>query len=193
MRQIEFERHHDYGCEVPPCSRRDLVEVAHAVHKRLGYEGSGPFPIMQLVEHVFPFLYEDYEFEVVGEGEMGDEFGKTWPDEHRICIREDVYEAAVRGVGFARMVVAHEASHLIKHEGVPLMMASREATASMPAYRSSEWQANALAGSLLMPACKIVGMTAEEIVEVYQVSLSAAEIHLSAMKKEVGRWLFPRL
>lgn len=193
MKQIKFVDQHDYGCEVPACSRKDLILSAHEIHRALGYKGEGAFPILKLAEHVFFRVYENYAFEVVSEEEMGDDLGKTYPDEHVIKIREDVYDAAAQGQGFARMVIAHECAHLLKHEGVPVAMACRKASKELPAYKSSEWQANALAGSLLMPASKIINLSIQEIVETYGVSFSAACAQKKAIRKEAGKWLIPQL
>ncbi len=193
MVKINFADQHDYGYEVPPCSRRDLVEHAHAIHKAIGYKGDGPFPILELVEKGFYYLYDDYVFEVVSEAEMGDDLGKTWPNEHVIRVREDVYEAACEGQGFARMILGHESSHLLRHEGIPVSMACRKADKHLPAYKSSEWQANAMSGALLMPSCKIIEMSIDEIVEKYQVSTGAAEMQLCSIRKEARKWRIPEL
>lgn len=47
-------------------------------------------------------------------------------------------------VGFSRMTVAHEVAHLLWHEKVPVSLARRRAGRDLPAYRTSEWQADAL-------------------------------------------------
>lgn len=190
---IRLKDHHDYGWEVPPCSRRELLKQAHAIHKVLGYMGDGPFPILKLAEHVFYKVYEGYDFDIATEADLGDDLGKTYPDKHLIRIREDVYNAAVQGQGLARAVVAHECGHLLLHQDIPVAMARREATKELPAYKSSEWQANAMAGALLMPASKIIDLDPHEIVEKYQVSLSAAETQLRAVRKEAQRWRLPQL
>lgn len=190
---IKFKDHHDYGWEVPPRSRRELLMHAHTIHEVLGYKGDSPFPILKLAEHVFYKVYEDYDFEVATEVELGDDLGKTFPDKHLIRIREDVYKAAVQGQGLARAVVAHECGHLLLHQNIPVAMARREATKELPAYKSSEWQANAMAGALLMPASKIIDLSPAEIVERYGVSFSAAETQLRAVRKEVQRWRIPQL
>lgn len=193
MKPIKFTDQHDYGWEVPACSRKDLILHAHAIHKTIGYKGDGPFPILKLVEHVFSKVYEDYNFDIATETELGDNLGKTYPDKHLIRIREDVYNAAVQGQGLARAVVAHECGHLLLHQGIPMAMARREATRELPAYKSSEWQANAIAGALLMPASKIIGLSPTEIIRKYNVSHSAAQTQLYAVRKEATRWQLPQL
>lgn len=174
----------DYGYEVPACSRRELLEIAHVIHKATGYQGEGPFPILHLVENIFPIVYGSYDFMVASEEELGNKMGETFPNEHIMKIREDIYEAACMGNPFARSTIGHEASHQIKHEGIQLAFA-RKADHNLPAYKSSEWQANALSGALLMPGCKISTLSIEEICETFQVTESAAKIQQDAIKKEL--------
>lgn len=193
MKIIQFRDQHDYGYEVPPCSRKQLIDHAHSIHKALGYTGESAFPILELVEFVFSAVYENFSFEILSEKEMGDDLGLIFPDQHLIKLREDVYDAAVAGQGFGRMVVAHESSHLLRHEKIPVSLARRKATKEIPSFRSSEWQANAMAGALLMPASKILGMSTEEIVEKYKVTQAAAETQLRKVTEGVEKWPIPQL
>lgn len=96
----QIKDQHDYGYEVPPCSRKQLIDHAHSIHKAVGYTGETAFPILELIEFVFPAVYDDFDFVILPEPEMGDDFGLTLPDEHVIKLREDVYEAAEAGQGF---------------------------------------------------------------------------------------------
>lgn len=184
---------HDYGYEVPPCSRKQLVDHAHSIHKAVGYTGDGAFPILELVEFVFPAVYDDFNLEILPEAEMGDDFGLTFPDQHIIKLREDVYEAAASGHGFGRMVVAHESSHLLRHEKIPVSLARRKATKEIPSFRSSEWQANAMAGALLMPASKIIDMSVQEIIDKYKVTQAAAKTQLRKIREGARKWPIPKL
>ena len=67
-------------------------------------------------------------------------------------------------------------------------MARKQATKSAPAYRSSEWQANAFGGALLMPADKIIKLTPEQISALYNVTITAANTQLKAVKEKGGLW-----
>ena len=44
---------------------------------------------------------------------MPNKCGETFPAEKKIQIREDIYQAAIEGDGFARYSVAHEVGHLL--------------------------------------------------------------------------------
>lgn len=175
--------HRDSGFEVPACSREDLLRFAATVHKAIGYERETPFPVMKFVEHILPEIYPDYLLEIVEKHNMEDKFGETFPHKHHIRLREDVYLAAADNNPFARSTVMHECSHCMWHDDVPIAMARREAKA-LPAFRSSEWQANALAGALMMPFEKVVSMSPEEIVAKYNVTITAARKQLDAAKRE---------
>lgn len=173
----------DRGFEVPPCSRLDLLLYADAIHGAVGYDGSAAFPILGFMELILPQVYPDVAFEVVPPGSLGDKFGETFPAEHLIRLTQDIYDAAAAGDGFSRMTVAHEVAHLLWHEKVPIALARKRAGRDLPAYRSSEWQANALAGALLMPIRKVIHMDPYEVQEKYLVSPSAARIQTAKVRK----------
>ncbi len=188
MRKINYEMTHDYGYEVPPHSREDLTRLAHLVHQISGYKGVGPFPIMRFVELVLPEIYEDFELQVLRPRELGEKLGETYPSRHLIRLRQDIYDTAVDGQPLARMTVAHETGHLLVHNNIPIALARKQATKSIPAYRSSEWQANAFGGALLMPADKIIRLEPEEICELYNVTITAASTQLKAVRGKGAMW-----
>ncbi|VTT97600.1 Marine sediment metagenome DNA, contig: S01H1_L05206 OS=marine sediment metagenome GN=S01H1_13610 PE=4 SV=1: DUF955 [Gemmataceae bacterium] len=84
--------------------------------------------------------------------------GLAFPD-GRILVSEETYTSAVRNLGRARMTLAHESYHGIRHcrqlrqqlvhRDGRLVLARR---GSIPPYRDPEWQANTFAAALLMPA-----------------------------------------
>ena len=168
------------GIEVPPLSRAQLRMEALALWRVLGLDRRKEFPVMQMLEHGLYGLYPDYEFSVETMGAMGDDHGRSYPDSHRILIREDVYSGACERRGRDRFTVMHEISHLLLHEGVPVAL--KRSSADIPAYRNSEWQADALAGEILMPNPEIRGMTVQEIASVYGVSANAAMTQLKASR-----------
>ena len=168
------------GMKVPPCSRRDLRAIAENVHRELRYDGKTPFPVVEVVEWVLPKLIPGFEFCILSKTEMGDDHGRTYPDKHLMFIRDDVYEGACKGYGRDRFTIGHELSHQLLHEGVDVSLART----NLPhvAYEDSEWQADALSGELLMPYKNICGLTVEQVMNTYQVSLSAARTQLKVAK-----------
>ena len=186
MKKPTVRPRYDYGHEVPPLSRAVILNCARTIHDLVGYDLDKPFPILKFAEHVLPDLFPDFDWEIGKKDELGESFGVTYPHEHRIIIREDVYEAACDGNPFGRTVVAHECGHFLLHENVPMAMAKRSA-ANLPAYRSSEWQANAFAGALLMPAERIAVMNVADIASRYLVTSTAAKTQRDAVRKELAR------
>lgn len=164
------------GMKMPPCSRRNLRAIAANVHKALRYDGTSPFPVVEVVELVLPKLVPGFEFQVISKTEMGDDHGRTYPDKRLMYIREDVYEGACRGNGRDRFTIGHELSHQLLHEGIDVTLARSDLRHET--YEDSEWQADALSGELLMPFDKIRKLTANQIVDAYQVSPSAARTQL---------------
>lgn len=164
------------GMKVPPYSRRNLRAIAANVHKALRYDGTSPFPVVKVVELVLPKIIPDFEFQVVSKAVLDEEHGRTYPDKHLMYIREDVYEGACKGRGRDRFTIGHELSHQLLHEGIDVSLARSDS--QHETYEDSEWQANALAGELLMPFDNIHELTADQIADIYQVSLAAAKTQL---------------
>ncbi|MBQ9006577.1 MAG: ImmA/IrrE family metallo-endopeptidase [Atopobiaceae bacterium] len=131
---------------------------------------------MKFLEFALPMLFPDFELEILTMEEMGEKHGETLPDKHIIRIREDIYDRACAGKGRDRFTVCHEMGHLFMHAHLDVSMARTRG--SYPAYESSEWQANAFAGELLMPHDAIVGMDIREVADRFMVSESAAEKQL---------------
>lgn len=163
-----------------PVSRNALRGLARQVRVLADCEDSLYFDIVRFVEQDLYRWDSEYEFEVVERATMGDCHGRTYPDKHKIEIREDVYENAVAGKGRDRLTIAHEVGHYLLHESENLALARAEC---IPDYRDPEWQATAFGGELLVPAHLVQGMTVEEVAEKCGVSLPSARYQLAKQKK----------
>lgn len=141
------------------------------------------FQIVQFLDITLTKNFDKYSFEVLSKDDMGDAHGLTYPDKGRILIREDVYKQAYLGKERDRMTLAHELGHLILHPGLGLARMSPKA--NIKPYASSEWQANAFAGELLVSADHIEGWESEyEIAEKFGVSFEAAKIQRDVFIKD---------
>lgn len=159
----------------PPLSRNDIRRIARFFRKILGLEDEKTFPIVEVFEWGMPLIDEEFVYDIQPIEKMGTRHGLTYPDQHLIVIREDVYERATRGAGRDRLTIAHEIGHYIMHDPKKLALARTERDdMELPAYLDPEWQANAFAGELLAPAYIIRGMTPEEVVFKCKVSMDAA-------------------
>lgn len=163
------------GYEVPPLGRKDIRRTADTIRRVFQIDETKPFPVMKFLEQVMPMLFDSFNYEVLSEKEMGEAHGRSFPNNHVIHLREDVYDRACEGYGRDRLTVMHEISHQFLHEGVSVSLAR---TRSLPAFKDSEWQANALAGEILMPYRQIRAMSQELVVATYDVTPAAAATQL---------------
>jgi hypothetical protein len=172
--------------EVPPLSRKDIRAFTDQIRARLGIT-TPYFPILRVVELVLPKLVEGFYLEVCDEAEMTRRFGRgchgmTFPDENVMHIREDVYNRARHDQGRDRLTIAHELAHLLLHSGLRF---ARRASASTPAYASSEWQANAFAGELLVSHRHVSQCrTLHDAARLFKVSVAAAEKQWEVFRKD---------
>lgn len=135
------------GLPVPIRSRDEIGMIARAIRTRFHDTNTRLCPIVELVEVV-----ARRGFEVVMEDEIGHNYGLTYPDQDRLLVRADVYDAACDGKGWAREVMAHELGHLVLHRGIPMPFTSPEKTSgTCPVLGDSEWQANTFSELILAP------------------------------------------
>lgn len=169
--------------EVPPRSRKELRQIADNV--RTIFSVKTPYlDIARLVDVDLQNAWPEYIFEVCDEDELGDMHGSTFPDAGNIRIRLDVYEGAIAGKGRDRLTIAHELGHLILHANLGMARRLTDQT-TLPAYKSSEWQANAFAAELLVSAQYADAVEGEEAAaEIFGVSEVAAEYQWNVWKKE---------
>lgn len=173
---------------VPGRSRRDIRKLAELVRSTLKIEDPH-FPIEKVLEWAVPTIWDDYVFAVKDKATMGPDHGRTFPDEHRIEIRDDVYLRACAGEGRDRFTLAHEFGHLLMHRGVlSLGRTNQEKKEDVPAYADSEWQANTFAAELLMPVTAVRAATsAYDLAGTCGVSDAAAALRIELLTKNGDR------
>jgi hypothetical protein len=174
--------------QVPPMSRKQIRGIAaniRKINKELTGQDDPYFPIVEFLDVTLPRHYEDFSLEILEPVFMGDAHGLTYPDEDRIQIRLDVYQRAHQGQGRDRMTMAHELGHLVLHTGLGL--ARMAPSGDIKPYHSSEWQASALAGELLVSYEHIGNCcSALEAAMKFGVTTEAANLQWSVFRKE---WL----
>ena len=164
---------------VPPRSRADLRSTAAQLLELCRIKT--PYvPIVEILEHHLTDFGVVYEY--MTREEMGLDHGRSFPDEGRIQIREDVYDRACEGRGRDRLTIAHEIGHVVLHGGLSLQRTAVNPS-SIKTYENSEWQADAFAGELLMPLrwlrARCTGPP--DVAETFGVSESAAWTHWNAL------------
>lgn len=124
-----------------------------------------------------------------------DQEGITWLEPERKLVKVGISESTAVGlVGGAPRAIfcfAHELGHGILHRQDMLARADAadylddgRGTFGHPFSRDSEWQANAFAAALLMPAKGIPeGADAAAVADMFGVSMEAAEIRLRRLAR----------
>ncbi|WP_375639618.1 MULTISPECIES: ImmA/IrrE family metallo-endopeptidase [unclassified Bartonella] len=166
--------------EVPPRSWHKISYLAGLFRRELQLSDVQYFPVMEFIEHILPNMKRDFHLRIADKKELGNVGGLTDPQGKFIVLREDIYRDAYDGNGRARFTVAHEFAHLFLHTNLPLqrVIDSHE----IPAYRSSERQADQFAAELLMPRSGMPKFkTPEEIAKCYKVSLQAAKVRMKTL------------
>jgi len=179
--------------EVPPLSREKIRAVVRGV-RRIACQLAGRpddqpyFDLVRFLDVVLPaYAGDDYAVEILDIHDMQHHHGEAHalaiPAEQTILVREDIWQRAECGHGRDRLTLAHELGHLVLHSKPTF--ARRIGDTQIPAYRDSEWQANAFAGELLVSAgfvrrCR----SPQEAARIFGVSEHAAQTQWSAFRKD---------
>lgn len=164
------------GFKVPPLSTETIFSTANEIRKRLHPSTSHFIDIVRVLEINLPLLIPEFVFEVCAIDELGNDHGRTYPEQMRIQIREDVYERAILEQGRDRFTLAHELGHLVLHPSAPFTHNTTN-TSNMKIYENSEWQADTFASAFLMPDELIKDcINIDGIVRKCKVSISAAKV-----------------
>jgi len=130
-------------------------------------------------------------YNVVDDGKMGDDDGKTEFIENEVVIsvKRSVHQKAVWGDGRARMTLAHELGHGVMHYGVPMFRgAGATGTTDLShanAAESAEHQAKVFASGFLIDDTVAAKLSSpEEISTEFLVSLEAAKICFERLAEE---------
>lgn len=189
------------GFIVPPISRRRLRALAKLMRQDQGIALEASFPIVRFLECMLPKRDPAFRIEVVEPCLLADgEHARTtcMNEEIIIEVRSDVYKGACENRGRDRFTLTHELGHYLLH-GRFLSGASRCCTLQSVkeyiqiegeepcSYRNSEWQAEAFAGELLMPADIIQYLDESAIVERFGVSSGVASRQKGLLIKEIQR------
>lgn len=168
--------------EVPPMSRGDLRKIAQSLRNLLNVK-TPYFPIIGLLESMDVLFGIDYDY--IDDVEWDKRYGKHVHaqydlDKKTIFIKESVYERANQNYGRDRFTIAHEIAHaiLISDNKVKFCRVDKSAE-RIPLYKNPEWQADCLAGELLVPYSLCRNMSEMQIVRECAVTRSAAHIQKS--------------
>lgn len=170
--------------EVRPRSRGDIREEAVRARRVLNLP-PGPIDCEYLIEELFKF---GVIVDVVEPGVLPPGVEATYEPapSSTFYIRQDVYDDMCKGSGRGLFTLGHELGHIVlgHRRGALNRTVSYR---SIPAYRNSEWQADAFSGEFTMPLDEIVSkdlFTVEKLAAHFRVSERAAAVRLSVLKQD---------
>ena len=162
-----------------PLSREQIRRITMQVRKACGMEKELYFPIVEFIEWGLCDPENNFNYEIVPEGEMEDTYGTTNTACNIMKIREDVYNGAVKGVPRDRFTLCHELGHYFLHQ--PSFVSY--ARGNIPAYCQPEWQANTFAAELMAPYYLVRNMSSYVIAVKCGMSKKAATIQYNTYHK----------
>ena len=101
-------------------------------------------------------------------------------DENLVYIKESVWIEAEQDIGRSRFTLTHELCHYLLIR--VFEFGYKEVEKEPKKYKDPDWQADFLAGALLMDFEKTEGMTVAQLIDLCKVSEEAAIVHISAAK-----------
>lgn len=162
--------------ETDAVSREFIRKYSLCVREFLKLSPNEPFPVLWVLEQV-PFIFSDCSFEILDNSSFEyDVKGRCIPNSrggYTIQIPQYIYDGAYsRQIGAYQGFICHEISHvfMFKIGFTPLYERSFTQNKKIPAYKSIEWQAKALAGELMMPYQATENKSIEWITQTYNVS-----------------------
>ncbi len=165
-----------------PVSRKELREFAIVFRKLFGIPLSGKVPVLDVLER-FHVIFPGSFYRVVEDSELP----ATMParcnvlgnGKFEIEIRQTTYDGAYKNIGAYRDHIIHEICHAFLYTlgYTPIMQRSFE-NGEIVNYRSSEWQAKALCGEVMIPYEETVLLSASVIATEYGVSPAQARYRI---------------
>ena len=161
-----------------PIKRERIRKDTYAIRKTLGIENEPYFDIVRHLELILQRINPAFYLCPAKDNELPRRFAVTLADGSEIRIRESVYNAAVTGHPWARIILAHELAHLMYHTGSDVVYAKAMPGTKIPPEYQVEFQADMFAAELLMPLHLIRGKTVREVMRLCGVTRKAAETQL---------------
>jgi hypothetical protein len=174
---------------------------AAATRWRLGFDLEEPLPSLPLFERLGQLktgpsfnIPVGYEIANLPDGVLGETSFSSEKGEIIVTLSPSTYEGLERNVPRDRYSAAHEAGHAVQHSAEVIRLSRlphradallRGAYATLKRYEDAEWQANAFAAALLIPARALwilerkgCELTPELLQRYFGVSRSCAEKRL---------------
>ena len=168
-----------------PLSRNDIRCIARNVRATFNLDDKHRFPVLEFLEAMPDiFAEKEFAFEIVDDGELPSSVqGVTDVANHHMRIKQSVYDGAYRGSGRDRFSIAHEIAHYLLMSIFGFAFQRNFAGREVKPYEDPEWQADCLAGELLVPYHLVSSWSVEQIANVCGVSVPAAATQKRAFEK----------
>lgn len=165
--------------ETNPTSRKDLLEKAKMIRQVYNITGNY-FPIIDILNDLS--LKNKLNYLVVEDDSelfVKDELAHYDFLDNLIYIKESVWFEAENNIGRSRFTLTHEFSHylLLKVFEFGYNLVDVEP----PKFKDPDWQADYLAGALMMDFELTKGYTVDQLIKECVVSEEAALVHISAL------------
>lgn len=162
-----------------PKSKKEIREIAKAFREYLGLKN---IRYVNIVEYLDEMIKHDpmFDYEIVEDCEMKSSIqADTDVINHKITIKESVYEGACLGNKRDRMTIAHEFGHYVLICIMGIKFAKNlDKTGYVETFCDPEWQATVFASEFLAPVDKIKDMSPKNISKEFGITEKAAKSQL---------------
>ena len=161
-----------------PRDRNNIRKIAFRIRSQLRLGSDTNVDIVSVLELMVPLVDQEFALIPLEDKELPGRYAETRPEEHTIYVKQSVYEAAARGGGWARMILAHEVGHYVLHDSQSVVYAKIDPSERLNPDTDPERQADIFAAEFLAPSGAIKRLTPDEVKRQFGVSLSAARNQL---------------
>lgn len=161
-----------------PMDRNSIRKQAYRIRKLLCLGVDTYIDIVKLLELMIPIVDPEFALIPLEDKMLTGQYAATKPDEHIVFVKQSVYEAAIRGSGWARMILAHEFGHYVLHNSQNVAFAKLDPAEYLPPDIDPERQADIFAAEFLAPSGAMKKMTPHDVEKKYGVSMAAAKNQL---------------
>ena len=121
------------------------------LRKKFGLDQVKKFPIMEFLEIIMPQIDPEFMIVPVEDHELPGRAAETIPAEHKILVKQSIYDAACQGSFWPRLVMAHELGHYLLHGEENVTYAHFAPGEQVPDEVDPERQADIFSVELLVP------------------------------------------
>ncbi len=160
-------------------SKIKLNEYALQIRKLFNYENIHILPVLEMLDIMSSNdLFGNFDYQILEDDNIlfaENQLALYDYKNNIIYIKESVYNEASNSIGRARFTICHEIAHWFLFN-IYNLYPKDEMLEKPPSYLDIEWQANFLAGELLVPTYLSSNMTAIDIEQIFNVSPECATV-----------------